>query len=288
MNALRRFGCVLLLAVSLPSFAGVVTLLPGAPLRVRGNLVVGNSNINGGYIYNFTTRTTRYIPNTSGVGGISGNLAVGNFGIQSFIYDLSTNSYTTLIHPLGSSFTGAADIQGNVVVGSYRDSTGMRHGFTYDIAFNTWQTFDYPGAIGTTFRGIWGDNIVGLADGVGGVLYNMRTAQWSVFSNLDPVSISGNNVSGDALYYGPTIYNIANGTYFNPVRGSAQFPSFGHMNSINDYSNGIAVGGYTYLIGGRTSIGYYAYAVPEASSWLLSGVGVVVVLVSYLNIAHRF
>jgi hypothetical protein len=118
MIAHYRFCIPLLLVTSFPALAGVITNLPGVPLRVRGNLVVGNSNVNGGYIYNLTSRTTRYIPNTSGVGGISGNIAVGNAGIRSFIYDLSTNAYTTLIHPLGASFTGAADIQGSLVLGN--------------------------------------------------------------------------------------------------------------------------------------------------------------------------
>jgi hypothetical protein len=112
-----------------------------------------------------------------------------------------------------------------------------------------------------------------LAYGVGGVLYNLRTAQWSLLSGFDPYSISGNNISGWQDDLGPTIYNLANGNYFNPVRGKAQFPSFGFMNSINDYSNGIAVGGYTYVIQGRTSIAYYAYSVPEASTWLLVALG---------------
>jgi hypothetical protein len=270
MNAHFRLCLLAIVAVLSSAVAGVVTLLPGSPARVRGNFILGGTNFNGGYVYDITARTIRYLPNTSAVGGISGNVIVGSWGIQSFIYDLSTSAYTPLIHPLGSSFTGAADIQGNTVVGTYQTSSGVEHGFLYDIVLNTWRTLDYPGAIGTSLRGISGDNIVGLAYGVGGVLYNLRTDQWSVFPTFGPNSISGNNISGRAQGPGPVVYNLANGNYFNPVQG-AQFPSFGFMNSINDYSNGIAVGGYTYLIQGRTSIGYYAYSVPEASTWLLVG-----------------
>jgi hypothetical protein len=271
MNTLFRFSIFVICALSFPALAGVITSLPGAPGRVRGNFVMGTSYDNRGYLYDVTTGMTRYIPNTSGVGGISGNFAVGVAGSHGFIYNLSTNAYSTLVNPFGAPITLSRDIQGSLVLGSYQFANGDIHGFLYDIVLNTWRTLDYPGASGTSLRGISGDNIVGLAYGVGGVLYNLRTAQWSVFDNLDPYSISGNNVSGSAAYYGPTIYNLANGNYFNPVRGKAQFPSFGFMNSINDYNNGIAVGGYTYLIQGRTSIGYYAYSVPEASTWLLVG-----------------
>ena len=51
-------------------------------------------------------------------------------GRHGFLYDGST--FTTVDHPLGTS-TLVDGIDGNTIVGYYRDGTGLEHGFIAEI-----------------------------------------------------------------------------------------------------------------------------------------------------------
>jgi hypothetical protein len=73
--------------------------------------------------------------------GISGNNIVGFYldssdNAHGFLYNDSTQTYTTLDDPLaGSGYFGtyACGISGNNIVGYYQDSSGQEHGFETTI-----------------------------------------------------------------------------------------------------------------------------------------------------------
>jgi probable HAF family extracellular repeat protein len=77
--------------------------------------------------------------------------AGGNLG---FVYNPTTQNFTTLTGPAGASDIRAFGINDNgAVVGDYRDSSNNTHGFLYSNG--TYQTINGPGAqFGTTVTGI--------------------------------------------------------------------------------------------------------------------------------------
>jgi len=93
--------------------------------------------------------------------GVSGNKIVGYYGDttgqHALVYDLNSQSWTTLNYP-GATSTIANGINGNIIVGQYKDSSNHAHGFMYDG--NTWTPLDFPGATNTSAFGISGDKIV--------------------------------------------------------------------------------------------------------------------------------
>ena len=161
-------------------------------------------------------------------------------------------TYTTLDHPLaGGGGTVPYDLDGNTIVGTFRDAAGVAHAFTYDGT--TWTTLDHPAAAaprGTAAYGIDDGIICGAyVDATGqtfGYLFDGVT--WTTLAH-PPVGlgrpdtfargISGNTVVG---YYieGPVtrgfVYNAgsfadlivpgATGTFPEDVDGSRVVGTF--------------------------------------------------------------
>jgi hypothetical protein len=135
--------------------------------RIVGDYSTGNilrsflSNSNGSHLI------TLDYPG-AGIGetyaqGISGDSVVGWYRgssdpINGFIYNITTQSYTTLRCPEATGETIAQGISGNNIVGQYWDNSG-EHGFFYNGT--NWTTLRYPGAVNTYAYGISGNNIVG-------------------------------------------------------------------------------------------------------------------------------
>ena len=95
-------------------------------------------------------------------------------------------NWVTLDYP-GATHTYATDIDGNRIVGYYRDASG-EHGFLY--YGTTWSTLDFPGADYTGLHGIDGDNIIGSA---GGMIYGFEFvyegAAWTILTDPCPFPI---------------------------------------------------------------------------------------------------
>jgi hypothetical protein len=159
------------------------------PLGISGGTIVGtynaatpSSGYNHGFLYNESTYTTIDDPLASTLSWgttplcISGENVVGGYGIvngsgddfsNGFLYNGST--YLTIDDPLaGNGYlqgTWARGIQGNEIVGSYRDPSGQYHGFLYNMQTGIYTTLDDPlslGSYGTIATGISGNNIVGI------------------------------------------------------------------------------------------------------------------------------
>jgi hypothetical protein len=99
----------------------------------------------------------------------------GYYTIYSFLYNIATNTYTTLAEPdavmgagINQEGTLAMGISGDNVVGYYNDVDDHTHGFLYNITTQVYTTFDDPAAgtftnvgTGTYATGISGGNVVG-------------------------------------------------------------------------------------------------------------------------------
>jgi hypothetical protein len=168
---------------------------------------------------------------------------------------LSLYVYQTLSYP-NSLSTNAYGIDGNNVVGSYKDASGNVHGFLYNG--RTYQTLDVPGAGNTYACGINGGNIVGFYEDTTvnrhehGFFYNGST-----YKTIDPPGsvrtqtngISGNLVvgfytTGEGYSYG-CIYDISPNPYFPPPNF---IKSFGFPGSYTTIAYGIY---------GNKIVGYY-------------------------------
>lgn len=130
---------------------------------VDGNNVVGYYN-DGSY-HGFLYDGSNFTPlNAPGAGvtfayGISGNNIVGYSGLQSFLYNTSSQTYSSVNVP-GSTQTYAFGISGNNVVGYYNGGLHPQ-GFLYNISSQIYTTLNMPGESGTEAIGISGNNIVG-------------------------------------------------------------------------------------------------------------------------------
>jgi PEP-CTERM motif len=111
----------------------------------------------------------------------------------------------TTIDPPGSTATIAYGVSGNNVVGYYKDSNGVGHGFFYNGS--TYTTLDVPGTTtgATVATGVSGNNVVG---GSGGGSY----ANGIGFSYTNPTYSILNNVVG---YYQPTLGGQTYGFLYN-------------------------------------------------------------------------
>ncbi len=172
--------------------------------------------------------------------GISGSNIVGYYldatgAAHGFLYNINTNSYTTLIDPLATGGTLASGIDGRNIVGNYHDGTGV-HGFLYNTSTNAYTTLDEPLTLVATYpSGISGGNIVGSYDGIpspswDGFVYNTST---NAYTTLDNPLATG-------------------GTFANGIDGS---------NIVGSYSDGTGSHGFLYT------------AAPEPSTLTLLGIG---------------
>ncbi|GAB0118962.1 autotransporter outer membrane beta-barrel domain-containing protein [Acidisoma sp. 7E03] len=152
-----------------PSFGS-----PGGIFSVVGSYKTAASSANIGYVFDSAAApgaqyTSFVYPSSPGVTVANtiphsqfGNYVVGNYDTtegagSAFIYDKTTQSFTSLVGP-GAIVTTAYGIYGNKVAGGYTDSLGLnaQHGYLYDMATGTFTTYDHPGAIATHFQGITG------------------------------------------------------------------------------------------------------------------------------------
>ncbi len=209
----------------------------------------------------------------------------------------ATYTFTTLNDPLGVDGTIATGIDGNNIVGGYRDATGTMHGFLYNGS--TYTTLDAPSStfFGTDVEGIWAIISSGRS-GAGSFLYNGST--YTTLSdplgpnNTDARGIDGNNIVGyyyDAglvshgfLYNGSTWTTIddplsTQGTFLIGISGSNILGETASRTFIYNGStfttlpgdplgvNGTRIAG----IGGNNIVGYYLDAADNPHGYLYNG-----------------
>ena len=138
--------------------------------------------------------------------------------------------FTTLDHPLAVGSTSVSGISGNKAVGSYKDSTGRRHGFLYDGS--TYTTIDNPlGVTGSELTDIDGNNMVGTYQDSSGKYHGFRYDGTS-YTTIDhpfafdfPIprrgtelsEIDGTNIVGHFnSAFGPAAFSY-NGSAFTPI-----------------------------------------------------------------------
>lgn len=105
---------------------------------VGGDFDIDGSNIVGGrQLYNMTTHTLTNLNVPGYVYGIDGSNIVGgyedsSFNYHGYIYNLSSNTWSTLDFP-GGRKTIINGIDGDKIVGYYTDASGYEHGFIATI-----------------------------------------------------------------------------------------------------------------------------------------------------------
>lgn len=178
---------------------------------ISGNIVAGYSLSSSGYTgqtYNLTMQAWTNITcqNSSRVQiyGIDGSNLVGNYFTNKnsgFLYDGTT--WRSLDMP-GTTVTNARGISGNNIVGYGWNTSGIAHGFLYNITNQSWTNLNVPGADQTYVYGINGNNIVGgcfVAGSSLGFIYNMETQLWTTLNMPGAIEttmtgIEGNNIIG--------------------------------------------------------------------------------------------
>ena len=232
-------GSVVLLCGSLtargqtftPLVDPLANLGPTEAYGISGSNVVGYYEPSGGFI----------APEADSGPGTTAN---------GFIYNINTNSYSSLYDPLATEGTYAYGIDGSNVVGSYENSNGV-FGFLYNG--NTYTTLSDPLATptneGTQARGISGNDVVGTYFGSDnryhGFLYNINTNTYTTLDYPNP--------SGDSAAFGISANNVVGEI------GNDDGPSYLYNISANTYTS-LAVpldGGFAYGIDGGNIVGYY-------------------------------
>jgi hypothetical protein len=199
------------------------------------------------------------------VGSFETYINGGNSDTDGFIYNIATQTYTTLDDPAANALNGGtapSGISGGNIVGHYFDNNYVPHGFIYNIATQTYTTLDDPDAstgsyTGTYAYGISDGNIVGYYSDnndqgyTQGFLYNIATQTYTTFSDPDgnqtwAVGISGGNIVGyyydfNLIQHG-FLLNLATGNYTNIDDPAANFANGGTVPS--GISGGNIVGYY--------------------------------------------
>lgn len=248
--------------------AGVAPVDQGTYLTgIDGGNIVGyypdGNGTNHGFLYNGNGYTALgFIPH-----GISGDIIVGG----NVLYNIATNSSTTIQDPNADYGTYATAISGDNIVGYYVEADLSNHGFLYNTSTQIYTTIDDPAGNltygGTSLTGISGGNIVGIYyDGnrtTHGFLYNgtgfttlddplYDGAAYATAEDPDPfdlgtfvTGISGNNIVG--YYYG------ANGEHGFLYNGST-FTTLADLELATNATGGTWARG----ISGGNIVGYYA------------------------------
>jgi len=218
--------------------------------------------------------------------GIDGNNIVGTYrkvGVSNdyyvFLYDITTSTYTILPDSPVSYYPGVVDIDGNNIVGCYKDDD--HHGFLYNIDSKTYTTLDVPGSDYTHAYGIDGNNIVGYYwdeddDTYHVFIYNIDSKKYTTLYVADAlwrpgvVRIDGNNIVGyhtDNTGSHSFIYNIDSKIYTTlhvPYANSATYAyGIDGNNIVGTWYNG-PPHGFLYNI---TSETYTTLDVPEAHDY---------------------
>ncbi len=151
---------------------------------------------------------------------------------------LAKNVTYTTIDPPGSVSARAISVDGNNVLGDYRDSNGTQHGYIYNLSSLAFTTFDPPGTfLFEDWGHIYGNYVIGNykdSDGTScGYLYNISNGTYTTLdppfgSYINAIGISGNSVIGtySFTYQAASLhdmhgyfYNIDTGIYskFGPI-----------------------------------------------------------------------
>ena len=264
------------------------------------------------------TWTTLNFPGADGttrISGIDGSNLVGSYDHHGFVYNMTTQNWTTIDMPTAKS-TLVRGISGNNIVGEYSDSVpwGPWHSFLYDgtnwttIPLNTGGGFDnisygidgdiivsfnqiyniatqsltilnYPGADRTMICGIDGSNLVGYYDHHGFV-YNMTTQNWTTIDVPGATytriyDIDGSNLVGSSTLNGEKLTDFI---YDGTTLHALDLPG----SPMGIYGN-IIVGSYTTTVHydngviGIFSHGY-VYTIPEPASLLLLALGALIAI----------
>jgi hypothetical protein len=262
------------------------------------------------------TWTTLNFPGADGttrISGIDGSNLVGSYDHHGFVYNMTTQNWTTIDMPTAKS-TLVRGISGNIIVGEYSDSVfwGDWHSFLYDgtnwttipltpsggldgisygidgdiivsnnqiynIATQSLTVLNYPGATRTMICGIDGSNLVGSYDHHGFV-YNTTTQNWTTIDYPGATytriyGIDGSNLVGSSTLNGEKLTDFI---YDGITLLALDLP--GSPTGI--YGN-IIVGSYTTTIHyDNGAIGVfshgYVYTIPEPASLFLLGLGTLI------------
>jgi probable HAF family extracellular repeat protein len=134
----------------------------------------------------------------NGAGQVVGYYSTAN-GNLGFLYNPTTQTYTTLTGPAGASDIRAFGINDNgAIVGDYRDSSNNTHGFLY--ANGTYQTIDGPGAqFGTTVTGINDSGQLSLTYFTSSANSAYRWTPFGSGYNSQRLSIGGNSTDSGGI-----------------------------------------------------------------------------------------
>ncbi|HTU55424.1 MAG TPA: autotransporter outer membrane beta-barrel domain-containing protein [Acetobacteraceae bacterium] len=208
----------------------------GGILRVVGAYQTSSSSpYDLGYLYDSAAppgenTTTLQYPNPPGdttlftiAHSTFGDEVVGNYDTRlvtgnSFIYEISTGTYTTLDKP-GAVSTTAYGIWGDVIAGGYTEvgpggGPAPGHGFIYNEATGVWTSYDYPGAVETHFEGITGGGQAGT--------YNLAV-DWVDAEGQPHAAVLHIDAAGSATWYNiavpGAVVTSANSIYEGEVAG---------------------------------------------------------------------
>lgn len=229
-------------------FPGATSTVPTGvrPQEVTATIALSNGTTIGG-IYNRTTQTWSQIAypgaQSTAANGIAsfkrGYLVVGTYknagqaGVSGFVYDSTTNAYTTIDAPAGDcapqacNFTIPRGVIGRsaqyFVVGNYGAATSTTpagHPFLYDSSDGNGVFEKIPQGTGKTVYGIW-------LNGKRRIVAGGYTDHQGLHAYLDDVN--GTNRRGYLSYDYPN----ATSTHFAGITGAGDF---GNYNVVGDYS----------------------------------------------------
>ncbi len=251
---------------------GVVVLLLAVVTNIRAQ-------------FNYTTLAVPGAAGTEAV-AIDGDnvLEYGYSGIteQEFIYNINSDSYTTLPLIEGEYTPDAAGISGNDTVGSFQNSSGT-YGFLYNGS--TYTTLSVPGTVyATGASSISDENIAGAFENSSynfqGFLYNIIDGAYTILPLVGgkylptPAGISGDTVAG-GYYTGSTeqgfLYNINSGayTFVNVPNAFGTSPNAISGNNVVGTSSDGEGNLYGFLYNGST---YTTFSVPGAQQTFATGI----------------
>ena len=174
-------------------------------------------------------------------------------------------TYSNIDDPLGVNGTLPSGVDGNNIVGSYRDAQGIWHGFLYDGS--TYTTLNHPlAAYGTNANAISGSKIAGnytnfVGERVHGFLLSGTT--WTTLD--DPLAVEG------TYAYGISGTNIVGG-YYDGLGGHHGFLLSGTTYTTIDDPSGVnhsvALG-----VSGSNIVGAYLYQGAHYNGFIMSGTG---------------
>ncbi len=263
------------------------------PAAISGNIIVGmyDESLNSyGFVFDGTTYTTLNDPlgvNSTQVWGISGSNIVGYYfstsdHFESFVYSRSTFSP---LGPPGALDTQARGISGNEIVGNFDTSpTSNTHGFLYNGS--TFIQLDDPlSAKNTNAFAVSGNLVVGLyQDSLShneGFVYNISTSAYTTLNDpaagvvtAIPYGVDGNDIVGE--------YADASGNSYSFFYDGSTWTTINVPGSVQTSVSGITDGKIVGFYESQASPFYHGFEatiVPEPSTFALSTIGAVSLLV---------